>query len=97
MMDSKPAGAQANDVRGQIPGRIRNGTSKLGLSPFPQADPRLWKISLGSPPRRITLQHPVHSALAARDRRVHVAIDHVIESREDPLLQLPVPVRAERE
>ena len=30
MMDSMPAGAQANDVRGQIAGTIRNGTMKSG-------------------------------------------------------------------
>ncbi len=43
------------------------------------------------------LQHLVQSALAARDCRVNGAIDHAIEGREDPLFQILVSVRAERE
>jgi hypothetical protein len=71
-------------------------------APFPYRPRHLFRVeqgfhALGTPPRRVALQHRVQSALAARDRRVHVAIDHAIEGRQDPLFQLPVPVRAERE
>ena len=70
---------------------------KIGTVPISSGRTRPRKIRLGAPPRRVTLQHRVHPPLAARNRRVNVPIDHAIKGRENPLLQLPVPVRAERE